>query len=160
MELFIPAPSWAQMRWQADQRGTFCINGITYTLTGERCGPWSSDAPPYIEGCSEAGAFVRALQALPIKRLDAARAQQANKRLAQRGWRKRFFEGEVPEWGTLQGHPVAVYWDLDGRRWAALLYETDRGCCDEIMIDRQQMLDGQYKHVQAQPEQLELCFFE
>jgi len=141
MDVVIPSEPFWLKREQALASGAFLHEGTWYTLLGERRTPWRRDAPPLISGTASDGTTVTLLCGLPTGRLDLSVAQAIENKLRQRpGWRKTFFGAEAPEWDSIDGHPVAVYWG--DKRWASLLLQIGGGAA-ELLLDPEQRLDSQ-----------------
>lgn len=141
MKVTLPAPVWSLLRAQAD-KGQFTRSGVTFVVIDELCGPWCRAKPPFIQGRNELGEDLTLIQGLPLDRLTPAEAAAADSVLRQRaGWRKRFFPDWLPSWATLDGHPVAVYVNEQGSRWASLPYRLHAGGVQELLLARDVLLD-------------------
>jgi len=162
MDVTIPSEPFWLKREQADSSGGFLHEGTWFTLVGERRKPWRREAPPFISGTASDGTTVTLLCGLPQRRLDLSVAQAIESKLRQRpGWRKTHFPDESPEWDSIDGHPVAVYWA--DKRWASLLLQIGGGAA-ELLLDPEQRLDSQVPQVFSAPApmkavQMELEFF-
>lgn len=161
MDVTIPSEPFWLKREQASSSGAFLHEGKWFTLVGERRTPWRRDAPPFISGMAGDGTTVTLLCGLPERRLDLSVAQAIESKLRQRpGWRKTHFLDESPEWDSIDGHPVAVYWGE--KRWASLLLQIGGGAA-EWLLDPEQRLDSQVPQVNfiapVKAVQMELEFF-
>jgi hypothetical protein len=149
MDALIPSEPFWLKREQANSSGGFLHEGKWFVLVGERRSPWRREAPPFISGTASDGTTVTLLCGLPERRLDFSMAQAIENKLRQRpGWRKNLFGADAPEWDSIDGHPVAVYWG--DKRWASLLLQIGGGAA-EILLDPEQRLDSQVPQVYFAP---------
>lgn len=123
MEITLNAAAFAHAQWQAEHKGVFDAPlslGLA-TLVTERIEPWSPSRRPTLTGVNPEGAEVALVMGLPDEAMPIEAAQAAEARRVSNGtsWRKRLEDAPV-DWETYRGHPVAVRYDLEGRRWAVL----------------------------------------
>lgn len=140
MEIILPSDMFLLLQAQADG-GAFHRAGVRYEVTRNERGPWHPERGPAVEGTSPMGQ-VLIRQGLPLERLQQEQAARLEAEMRKRpGWRRRFFPDDAPEWAFYQGHPVALYWDEEGRRWASLLFVMQGGGVAELLLDRSLAMD-------------------
>ena len=151
----IPAQTWFFLRLQADSESIIKYSGLTLRVVDELRVPWSRENPPFIIGQNDMGVVFKLVQGLPVNRLTMEEAEEAESVLRQRpGWRRHFFQDQTPSWSKLDGHPVAVYFDDQGKRWASIPYRFRLGGVQEILLAKDVLLDEE--RARQQPVQLEL----